>query len=563
MGCESCHGPGSGHVEWAAGPRTTSLATKGFLSVAARRPTPDWTPNVATGSPAHGVTRRANDEVDVCATCHARRGQIAEGWQPGLPFTDFYRPALLTPDLFEDDGQMREEVFNDQSFKQSRMYAKGVVCGDCHDPHSGKLKANGAEICSQCHVPQVFATARHSGHEPGLGQPDCISCHMPARTYMVVDTRHDHSFRVPRPDLTVALGTPNVCAECHRDRTPAWAVQAIERLHGPVRKGIQSFPAAFHAARTGRPEARALLAAVARDGATPSIARATALLFLQSRPSAEVDALMSEGLRDPDPSVRIAALGGLAGLPVDQRWRRAAPYLRDPVRAVRMEAALRLAEGPPANVPQEDREAFVAASAEYEAAERHNADRPESWTNLGHFHVRAGRWAEAEQDYLAAMGRTSSVGPRVDLADLYRATGREKGAEQLLTQTIATDPQSAAAHHALGLSLIRQKRYPEAIERLRQAANLAPRQARYAFVYAVALQAVGRAAEARAMLVQALEASPSDSAVLTALLQDAIQRRDPVQALTYAERLRALSPDDTNLPGLVGRLREATVSQQP
>ena len=229
-------------------------------------------------------------------------------------------PAFLTSDLFEDDGQMKDEVFNTSSFQQSKMFAKGVFCTDCHDPHSGKLKAAKSEVCSQCHDPQKFAATAHTGHPQSAASPDCIACHMPARTYMVVDPRHDHSFRVPRPDLSAKIGTPNTCASCHKDRDAAWAAAAIEKWHGPARKGFQTYAEAFHAARLDQPEASDLLMKVAQDPAAPAIARATALLELGQRPSAATQAEIERGLRDPDPMVRLGALRAMDRLPIDVRW---------------------------------------------------------------------------------------------------------------------------------------------------------------------------------------------------------------------------------------------------
>jgi predicted CXXCH cytochrome family protein len=563
VGCESCHGPGAGHVAWAGGGRPEGVANKGFASVAAKRPAPDWAPDPKTGSPAQGVARVPGDEVETCASCHARRGSLAEVPLPGHPLTDFYRPALLTPDLFEDDGQMKDEVFNDASFRQSRMYAKGVVCSDCHDPHSARLKADGAQVCAQCHAPQTFASVAHTGHPEGPGQPDCVSCHMPARTYMVVDRRHDHSFRIPRPDLSVKLGTPNACTDCHSDKPVSWAAAAVERWHGPGRKGFQTWGEAFHAARTGQPEARDALLAVAGGTAVPAVARATALQMLQERPSAAVAETARKALADPDPMVRVAALGGLATLPAPQRWQLGSPLLSDPVLAVRLEAVTQLAEGPPPGTPEPARAAFDKAAAEYLASEQLNADRAENRANLAHFHIRQGRPAEAEGEYLAAMKLTPSVAPRVDLADLYRATGREKDAELLLRQTISIDPTAAAPRHALGLSLIRQKRYPEAIEALADAVRLAPGEPRYAYVYAVALQSTGRPAEAAKAAGTALSANPSDPQLMGLVLKDALQRRDLAGALGYAERLAVLLPDDASIAGLVAQLRAATGRAAP
>jgi predicted CXXCH cytochrome family protein len=555
VGCESCHGAGRGHALWAANGRDATDANKGFATAAAKRPTPDWTIDAATGNPAHGVTRPPGDETETCGVCHSRRGQFAEGWQPGQPLMDYYRPVFLTPDLFEDDGQMRDEVFNSTSFQQSKMFAKGVVCSECHDPHSAKLKADGAEVCGQCHAPEKFATAQHSGHQTGPAQPDCISCHMPKKTYMVVDARHDHSFRVPRPDLTVSLGISNTCNACHSDKTPDWAAAAVQRWHGPQRRGFQTYGPAFHAARRGDLRSRDLLLATVRDTASPAIARATALHSLQGMRSTEVHQAIASGLSDADAMVRIAALGGLASLSPEERWRLASPLLADPIRAVRMEAATTLAEGPPADASPGSREAFPKAVAEYVEGERFNADRFESRAALGRFFVRQGRFKEAEAEYLAAISLGQSGAPRVDLADLYRMLGREAEAEGLLREAIASEPRLGAPHHGLGLSLIRQKRYGEATGALQRAAELDPTQARFAYVYAVLLQSTGRAAEAEAVLLKGLQANPSDVQLLATLVQVELSKGGHAKALSYVDRLRILLPDDASLEELERKLK--------
>jgi predicted CXXCH cytochrome family protein len=555
VGCEACHGPGAGHVHWAKNGRPATISHSGFASAPAPRGAISWRPNPKTGSPAASTAAVAGGVNETCDRCHSRRGEFSENWRPGQPLANTHLPAFLTSDLFEDDGQMKDEVYNTSSFQQSKMFAKGVVCTDCHDPHSGKLKAAKSEVCSQCHDPQKFAGAAHTGHPQSAASPDCIACHMPARTYMVVDPRHDHSFRVPRPDLTAKIGTPNTCASCHKDRDAAWAAAAIEKWHGPVRKGFQTYAEAFHAARLDQPEAGDLLMKAAQDPAVPAIARATALLELGQRPSTAAEAEIERGLRDPDPIVRLGALRAMEQLPIDVRWT-AKAALSDPVRAVRMEAASLLADMPLPNMTGAERNAWDKSAQEYIAAKRFNADRAEERANLARFYLKQGKADLAEQEYLAAIKLSPrQAPPRVDLADLYRAAGREAEAETLLRQTIADTPEAAAAHHALGLALIRQKRYAEAISSLKRAAELEPAQPRYAYVYGVALQSAGQANEARRVLAAALLASPSNVEILTALLQDALQSRDLKSALSYAGRLRVLRPDDAALAQFIERLR--------
>ena len=208
--------------------------------------------NATTGNAVRSQPRATEREIEVCAQCHARRGQIAEGYEAGKPFLDHYRPALLTSPLYHADGQQRGEVYNWGSFLQSKMYANGVTCSDCHNPHSGKLRAEGNALCATCHVPSKYDTAAHHHHKPASAGAACVACHMPTTTYMVVDPRHDHSLRVPRPDLSVKLGTPNACNGCHTNRDARWAAKQVNQWYGHDPQGYQRFAAAFAAADGGR-----------------------------------------------------------------------------------------------------------------------------------------------------------------------------------------------------------------------------------------------------------------------------------------------------------------------
>ncbi|PZR89089.1 MAG: hypothetical protein DI537_22030 [Stutzerimonas stutzeri] len=555
IGCESCHGPGAGHVAWAAADRTGDKVLKGFAAVAAKRPPVDWTPDPATGSPATGAPRPPGDEVEMCARCHQRRGTISEDWKPGHSIVDTHLPALLTSGLFAADGQMIDEVFTDQTFRQSKMYAKGVICSDCHDVHSGRLKAQGPLVCSQCHDQQRFAAATHTGHQPGPGAPDCITCHMPARTYMVVDRRHDHSFRIPRPDLTASLGTPNSCNSCHSDKTAQWAADAVVAWHGPQRKGFQDYARTFHDARRGDPAARAPLIALANNPQIPAIVRATAQSELGRLPAIATEGVTRLGLDDPDPIVRIAALRNLSPQPPDIRLRWAQERLTDPVLGVRIEAAQALADIRPDALQEPLRSHLRRAFVEFEAAQALNSDRPEARASLALYLIRRGRPDAAEAELRAGLALDpAAVELSVNLADLLRQRGRDPEAEAVLRQAIAVAPKEPYPHHALGLALVRQRRYPEALESLTLASRLAPRDAQLAYVHGVALQSLGQPEQGRQVLRSALQANPFDAALLGALLADAQARRDHAGAADLADRLSRLRPDDAELARLAARL---------
>lgn len=555
IGCESCHGPGAGHIAWATAGETGDPVLKGFAAIAAKRPVVDWTPNPATGSPTAIVARPTGDEVEMCARCHQRRGTISEDWKPGRSIVDTHLPALLTSGLFEADGQMIDEVFTDQTFRQSKMYAKGVICSDCHDVHSGRLKAEGPLVCSQCHDQQRFAAATHTGHQLGAGAPDCITCHMPARTYMVVDRRHDHSFRVPRPDLTLTLGTPNSCSGCHADKTAQWAADAVVAWHGPKRKGFQDYARTFHDARRGDPTARAPLIALANNPQTPAIVRATAQSELGRLPAIATESVIRLGLDDPDPIVRMAALRNLSPQPADIRLRWAEERLADPVLGVRVEAAQALADIRPEALPEPVRGRLMRAFAEFEATQALSADRPEARANLALYLIRRGRPDAAEAELRAGLALDpAAVELAVNLADLLRHRGRDPDGETVLRQAIAVAPKEPYPHHALGLALVRQRRYPEALAKLAQASQLAPSDAQLAYVYGVALQSLGQPEQGRQVLRRALQANPFDAALLGVLLADAQARRDNAGAADLAVRLSRLRPDDAELARLAARL---------
>ena len=164
--------------------------------------------------------------------------QFSEDWVPGRWLSDTHVVSPLGRGLYHADGQMLDEVYNYGSFKQSKMFAAGVTCSDCHEPHGAKLRAPDDGVCLQCHASDKYAAVTHRRHEGASPALACASCHMPARTYMVVDRRHDHSFRIPRPDLSVKLGTPNACNDCHSDKPPAWAAAAIEALAWAEPQGL-------------------------------------------------------------------------------------------------------------------------------------------------------------------------------------------------------------------------------------------------------------------------------------------------------------------------------------
>ena len=552
VACEACHGPGSNHLVWAKklGDWKKYGASEGLTIALDERNAAAWTTDPATGNPRRTTARRSEREIEMCARCHSRRGQIHEDYVHGQPVGDDYRVALLSEDLYFPDGQIKGEVYEYGSFLQSRMYREGVTCSDCHEPHSLKLRAERNNVCLQCHSAK-YDSPFHHFHRTGSAGALCANCHMPARTYMVIDARRDHSIRIPRPDLSIKLGTPNACNQCHRDQSPEWASNAIDKWYGHSPSGLQSFAETLHSGAEGAPGAQRALVALALNRGQPSIARATALSLLSAFALAPADVAVVTGDKDDSPLVRRAAAHALSNSDLREHAEVTGLLLNAPVRAVRIEAAEVLA-GLPA-------EGFAAALdraiGEYIAAQELDADRPEAHMNLGLLFARQGSNDRAEAELKIALSLDPTFAPAaVNLADLYRGLGRDTEGEDILRSALQRSPEDPSLLHALGLLMVRKKQAAKALDLLGAAARRDPANPRYAYVYAVALSDYGRTRDAIAVLETNINAHPYNPDSLTALVTFLEQVGDSAKALTYAQRLNELEPDNPDVRQMLKQL---------
>jgi predicted Zn-dependent protease len=305
----------------------------------------------------------------------------------------------------------------------------------------------------------------HHFHET-VGGPMCVDCHAPQRTYMGVDPRRDHSFRIPRPDLTVKIGTPNACANCHKNKSASWASSAVKKWYGPSAQLQWHYGEAIQAGRNGSVGAEKLLSRVIRDREQPAIVRATAIELLAQYPGSTLAQAVLLSLTDRDPLVRRAAVSAHSSMNVSDVTNLYA-MLQDPVRSVRLEV-LQVAD------IRNPSPLMNSVIREFESVQSKVGGRGNGALNLGSMRQQQGGMDEAERLFRQAIREEQTFVPAwVNLADVVRYRS-ESEAEQILRTALGMMPKAAVLHYSLGLSLVRQRRLQEAIEEFSIAVQLDP-----------------------------------------------------------------------------------------
>lgn len=553
VGCQSCHGPGQAHVDWAA----TAKMEAAKEATAAQR-----------GLPVDFQALDGKAQVEQCAFCHSRRQSLGSGAQPGHPLLDSALPASLRPDLYHADGQILGEVYEYGSFTQSKMYAAGVACTDCHDPHSTQVKIEGNGLCLQCHGEQPparfpslqaknYDSPAHHHHQPGSTGAQCVNCHMPETTYMVVDPRRDHSLRIPRPDLAEKTASPDACTGCHAGKSPAWASKAIDGWFAQPQRPPH-YGELFHALAEGRGDALTSLATLIEDLGKPAVVRATAAERLAQLGEPALPTL-AKALEDDSALVRAYAISGFSALAPVPRVRHLLPLLDDPAPAVRDEALRALAGIPLIALPEARRVEFQQRQEEYERRMRGNADLPGNRLNLAVLLERTGRQLEAIEQYRQALRLDAYFSPaRVNLVTLSNDIGRHDEAEQALREGLALPDTPLADRgnlaYMLALLQVEQGQPIDALTWLDEAAKALPQNPRIRYNQGLLLLQLQRRDQAQTALEAGLQQAPGDADLLYALiyLHGTAGARDI--ATRYWYRLQEVAPEDSRLAPLRSQL---------
>jgi Tfp pilus assembly protein PilF len=468
-------------------------------------------------------------------------------------------PSLLMPELYFADGQILEEVYVYGSFTQSKMYSRNVRCSDCHDVHSIKMVKEGNALCLQCHRASTYDTKVHHFHKRKgeKGEPikssdgkvlfdvgtgaECVQCHMPERPYMVIDYRADHSFRIPRPDLSIKLGTPNACNRCHVDKTHQWADQYITKWYGPSRKA--HYGTIIAEGRKRSAHAHKELVKLASDPLYPVIVRSTALSLLEAYPSEETTRAYEQALLDDEALIRRTAVDNLSVSDPKRLAELLSAMLYDPVKALRIEAASRMAEISDPLLDSNQKMLFQASLDEYQQSMEYSADFAFGRYNLGNLYVNLRQPEKAVANYRAAIKIDNLFYPaKVNLAMLYNKMGEKSEAETLLREVATSHPEIYEVHYSLGLLLAEEKKYAQAANYLKQAAKGMSNRARIHYNLGLLLQHLKQDSDAEASLLKAQELEPDNYDYLYALADFYLKRNKLQKAGRIAEELVARHP---------------------
>ena len=541
VGCEACHGPGSRHVELAnAGKidRSQSSAEMGLaLSLAARG---QW-----RRAPGDDIAQRVTPltdqtQVDNCGRCHSRRATLGD-YHYGQSLLNTHRLSTLESPLYWHDGQILDEVYVYGSFMQSKMAQAGVVCSNCHNPHSNELVAEGNAVCTQCHKPETYDAPAHHRHSVTSAGSACVECHMPSQVYMGVDARRDHSMRIPRPDISLSIGSPNACTQCHEDKSDAWAYDALQTWGVNGRFTDLSLAKARQSADRGDMRALPTLESVVADTSQSDLMRASIIEQLGNLGSRQLPNAAAMLLRSDSPVLRASAVRALRGVEPVQRYLMLRPFIRDHSLSVRMEVAQLLAGIPASELRAQDIADLEPLFEEYLAVQSDHLDMPSVQLQLANFWIDRGDSTKATAALEEALRLNSQLEPAiVNLVDILRRDGKNEEASALLSRSIERIPESGSLWFSQGLHLIRLGHTTEGLVSLKRAAELENEGSRHRYVYAIALNDTGSESEAMSVLERLNASLPGQPDVLNALLSFARDSGDRQRYERYRAQLVAL-----------------------
>ncbi|MDC1105754.1 multiheme c-type cytochrome [Prolixibacteraceae bacterium] len=514
VSCEACHGPASNHIAWAN------------KAEYAREDDNNYGLVVQTS----GIDNK--EFVDLCVRCHSRRASLSD-FNHSKDIYNHCIPNMPHGENYFIDGQILDEDYMYGSFTQSKMYMRDVKCNDCHNVHSTKRLFEDNRLCTQCHRADDYDTYNHHHHklkgETGkaviasdgvkfdVGEgAKCINCHMPARFYMGPDYRNDHSIRVPRPDLTETLGTPNACNQCHADKTTQWAENKLIQWHGTSKKA--QYGTVFQEAQTGSQKGYEGLVHIYNDEVYPEVIRAIAVQLLGLHYPEQGKPILFDALNNINGHIRYNALHSLT-VNDPESMNKVLGMLNDASKAIRTDCAAKLVSVDKQQIPSKYRKALDRATKEYKEVLEYGADFPTGKFNLANYYYNTKQIDKAQKFYERALEQDELFNPvKINLAILYNGKGEFKKAEELLKDYLKNVPNDGGATFTYALFLSERKRYDESMIYLIKASKLSPDNPRILYNIAMMYDFRDDRPNAIKYLKSAIEITPEDPNLYMSLL---------------------------------------------
>jgi tetratricopeptide (TPR) repeat protein len=526
VSCESCHGAGKQHADFINGDYKTGDRVKGSYIKLAKN-------------------SKQTEELNTCAPCHARISEINGKHIESAEIMDNYIPQIPDTEFFHADGQVNDEDYIYTSFLQSRMFHKGVTCSTCHNPHSAKLKRIGNQTCTLCHIPTKYDVPTHTFHKKGTPATECKNCHMPGKLYMGNDLRHDHSFRVPRPDLSVKYGTPNACSNCHKDKSEKVLSDAVVKWYGPKR--------AYHFAEDLIPgsrldaESEKHLTKIIDNKFVPKIIKATATFYLGSiQTQTSLNTILAR-LASKEAQIRYRALRSLASFPAENWIEAAGPLLSDKVRAVRIAAADLYITIPSNQIPENYAKPFAAAQIELEKSLRFQTDFSTGNIMLADYYLKLKDYPNAEKFYIRGLKKDSNMNYAwLNLSAAYNSQGKNTQALQALESALKNDTKNERIYYNMALLYNEMNNIPAAEKAFAKAVALKSTNSRVYYNYGLLLNQSKKTKQAETVLLKGIQINPSDSELYYALTFVYIQSNNKTKAIQTAMKLKQLDANNPN-----------------
>ncbi len=531
VNCEACHGPGKQHVE------------------DVKRLGDAYAP---TGTMHMTLNTTPKELVDQCARCHMRREQFSGAFNFEGTMLDHYYPQLIEEPTYYPDGQILDEDYVYGSFVQSKMYKNNVACNNCHNSHSLKLKFEGNTLCAQCHLPQNFNTPKHHFHEMGTDGAKCINCHMPGKYYMGNDFRRDHSFRVPRPDLSLKYGTPNACAGCHEDKDDEWAWEGFQELFGAV--DSIHFSEKLVPGIIGQPNANLGLLDLINDKTQAEMVRASAVKALSHYSVENIKGYVS-WLNDESPLVRGATVDILSEINNTDHVNSFLPLLNDPKRSIRIKAFYGLSGLGESEVPEKYKEVYLKVKKEFFTHLNTNSDFVGGRVKRANYYLKKGGLQKGIEGYESALKMDNiNNQARLTLANLYYNAQNYAKAEEAFKTVIEQEPEYGPTYYSLALLYAELNKTDEAIELLNIAVQKMPENIRVYYNLSLLYDTKQDQKNAEKTLVKGLEIDGNNESLLYALAYHYSKYDQPEKAKNILLKLVQLYPNNTQYMSFLQQL---------